>query len=221
MCGRYTNHATWAQVHAFTAPLTVAVPDADPEPAFNIAPSQPAWVIVGEDGQARAARLRWGLLPGWAKDPKIGYSTFNARIETADTKPAFRAAWKARRCLVVATGYYEWTEEDGVKQPWWIHPDGGLMLFAGLWERNTHIAAEPVDSFTVLTCPAEGPVAKLHARMPLSLTRNVLRDWLLDSAAHAGAIAAAAPAVPVRFHRVRREVGNPRSQGPGLVEPVD
>lgn len=221
MCGRYTNHASWAEVLAFTAPLAVATPEADPEPAYNIAPSQRAWVIVDRDGEARAERMRWGLLPAWARDAKVGYSTFNARIETADTKPAFRAAWKTRRCLVVATGYYEWREEDGLKQPYWIHPHGGLMLFGGLWERNAHVAAEPVDSFSILTCPAEGPIEQLHARMPLSLQPTVLHDWLMDSPAHAGAIATAAPPVPVRFHRVRREVGNPRSQGEGLIARAD
>lgn len=220
MCGRYTNHATWAQVHAFTAPLAVATPAQDPEPAYNIAPSQNAWVILMRDGQAVAERLRWGLVPAWAKDTKIGYSTINARVETAATKPAFRAAWKARRCLVIATGYFEWRTEDGVKQPYWIHPEAGLMLFAGLWERNEQAAAELLQSFSILTRDGEGDIAKLHDRMPLSLQPQVLGEWLGATADAAGAIAAAAPPIAVAFHPVRREVGNVRSQGERLISPV-
>lgn len=207
-------------MHAFTAPLAVATPEQDPEPAYNIAPSQNAWVILARDGQAVAERLRWGLVPGWAKDTKIGYRTINARLETAATKPAFRAAWKARRCLVIATGYYEWRTEDGVKQPYWIHPEPGLMLFAGLWERNEQVAAEPLQSFSILTRDAEGEIAQLHDRMPLALQPEVLGDWLTGDAETAGAVAVAAPSVAVVFHPVRREVGNVRSQGEGLISAI-
>jgi len=221
MCGRYTNHATWADVHAFTSPLAVATPAEDPEPAYNIAPSQNAWVILMRDGEAVAERLRWGLVPAWAKDTKIGYRTINARVETAATKPAFRTAWKTRRCLVIATGYYEWRTEDGVKQPYWIHPTSGLMLFAGLWEHNTRVAAEPLDSFTILTRDAEGDITALHERMPLSLESSVLAEWLSGSVDTAGAITAAAPPMEVAFHRVRREVGNVQSQGEGLIAAVE
>jgi len=119
MCGRYTREYTWARVREFSRALELILPGDYPAPPYNIAPTQPGWVLVSSSPrQATAYEMRWGIIPPWAKDGKIAYSTFNARVETASRKPAFRAAWKSRRCLIPASGYYEWPNlGDGVGGP--------------------------------------------------------------------------------------------------------
>ena len=111
MCGRFTQDTSWAEVHAFMQPIALAASELPIEPAFNIAPSQPCWALRAEQDALEPVRMRWGLLPSWAKDARSGYSTFNARAESMAEKPAFRAAFRRRRCLVFASGYYEWTGE--------------------------------------------------------------------------------------------------------------
>jgi len=218
MCGRFTQVASWSQVLAFSQPLNLLLPAEEIEPEYNIAPSQAAWTLVAYPDGGEARRMRWGLLPHWAKDAKLAWSTFNARVETASVKPAFRAAWKARRCLVPASGYYEWRQEGDIKQPYYIHAaHGPLLMFAGLWEPAR---ADRPETFSILTRAAEGPVAELHARMPLMLEPTFLHDWLHGSVQQAAAMAVAAATPALKFHLVDRAVGNPRSQGPRLVEPV-
>jgi putative SOS response-associated peptidase YedK len=225
MCGRYTRDVGWATVHAFSQPLTIAAPAEDPAPAYNIAPTQRAWVLLagGDDDPAQAVsrELRWGLVPFWARDAKIGYSTINARVETAATKPAFREAWKRRRCLVPASGYYEWPVLAGQKQAWHIRAaHAPMLMFAGLWERWTPPEGDAMESFSIVTQAAAGEVAQLHDRMPLILPPALLHDWLHGDAAAAVAIAASAPVPDLAFHRVAAAVGNVRNQGPGLIEPL-
>ncbi|MCW6179594.1 SOS response-associated peptidase, partial [Klebsiella pneumoniae] len=121
---------------------------------FNVAPTQKAPVIArNEAGQAELKALRWGLIPAWAKDEKIGARAINARVETVADKPMFRAAFKKRRCLVPASGYYEWKGETGHKQPYFIHdPDGDLLMFAGLWEGwRPSDGAQWLQTFTIIT----------------------------------------------------------------------
>jgi putative SOS response-associated peptidase YedK len=223
MCGRFTQAMSWAEVHAFSRGLDLVVPAADPAPTYNLAPTQPAWVLAaGADARgARAEAMRWGLVPGWAKDLKIGASMINARLETVAVKPAFRSAWKARRCLVPASGYYEWREENGVKQPYYIHDrEAPLLMFAALWERWKSPAAEWVHSFAIVTCAALDPMKQLHERTPLMLPAPLLHDWLHGSVESAAAIALAVEPPPLAWHPVSRAVGNPRSNGPQLVAPL-
>jgi putative SOS response-associated peptidase YedK len=220
MCGRFTQIASWSEVQAFSRPLGLLLPECPPEPGehYNIAPSQAAWTIIAYPEGGEIRHMRWGLMPHWAKDARLAWSTFNARVETAATKPAFRAAWKERRCLVPAGGYYEWREENGIKQPYYIHAaKGPLLMFAGLWEPAR---GEHPETFSILTRQAEGEVSSLHDRMPLMLEPAFFHDWLHGSAQQAGAMAVAATPPALAFHAVRRAVGNPRSQGPGLIEPA-
>lgn len=220
MCGRDTFFATWAEVRAFSSPLPLATPAQDAAPAYNRAPTQQGWVIRADAGRGGdVVPMRWGLVPFWAKDPKIAYSTINARIESASSKPAFREPWKRRRCLVPSSGYYEWQVlADGkTKQPWFIHAaDAPILMFAGLWDRWRGPDGE-IDSYAILTQPAEGAVTAVHDRMPLSLPPALLADWLHGSPEDAAAIAHSAPVAEVAFHRVARAVGNARNQGPGLI----
>ena len=133
MCGRFTQRFSWRQVNAF---LRLSGPAPNLRPRFNLTPSQDAAVARNDGGERRLSMLRWGLIPVWAKDPGIGHKLINARAETAGTKPLFRGAFASRRCLVPADGFFEWRRDGAVRQPWLVAPrDGGLMAFAGLWER--------------------------------------------------------------------------------------
>lgn len=190
MCGRYTLTVPGETVaEVFDLP---SVPELSPR--YNIAPTQDAPVIrvLGEPREEVAAGtrvcdpLRWGLVPFWAKDPGIGNKMINARAETAHEKPAFRNSFAKRRCLVVTDGFYEWKKEEGGKQPYWIHrPDGRPFAFAGLWSRwdggkDGELAEgeEPLETFTILTCPALPELEEVHHRMPVILARDDQAPWL-------------------------------------------
>lgn len=212
---------SWAEVHAFSRGLDLILPDADAEPTYNLAPTQNAWTLVAEGAQARAEPMRWGLVPPWAGDLKIGASMINARLETVAVKPAFRKAWASRRCLVPASGYYEWRLENGIKQPYYIHDrEAPLLMFAGLWERWKSPQDAWVRSFAIVTCAALDPMRELHDRTPLMLPPVVLQDWLHGSVEDAAAIALSVQPPALAWHAVTRAVGNPRSNGPQLVAPI-
>lgn len=224
MCGRFTQLAPWAEVWAFSQPLSLAVPETAVEPRWNIAPSTPAWVIAADGhGGAKAGPMRWGLVPHWAPDMKSGFSTINARIETASAKPAFRGPWQRRRCLVPANGYYEWvTDAQGRKQPFYLQPaDAPLLMFAGLWDRWSSPEGDALLSFSIVTEAATGSIAALHDRRPLMLRPTQFAPWLSSPAESLPAVLAEEPRAAMRWHAVSSAVGNPRNDGPSLVAPVD
>ena len=166
MCGRFTQTASPAVI---TQQFDVAVPPLF-TPRYNIAPSQPiAAIRIDPDTSTRKlVMLRWGLIPSWAKDPKIGHQCINAKVETVAEKPSFRAAFKARRCLVIATGFYEWQVQGRAKQPMWIglkshHP------FAGLWEQWQPPEGAAIESCTILTTEPNELLKPIHNRMPVIL----------------------------------------------------
>lgn len=222
MCGRDTFKATWAEVRAFSAPLDVVTPAQDPEPTWNRAPTQRGWAIVAGDESASALEMRWGLLPPWAKDTKLAYSTINARLESVAEKPAFRSAWKQRRALIPSSGYYEWMQLDAkTKQPHFVYmEDAPVMFYAGLWERRRDDAGNELLTYSIVTRDADQTVETIHDRMPLILPPTVFHDWLYGSADDAMAIAHAVPSAPLRHHPVDRAVGNVRNNGPQLIAPV-
>ncbi|MEM8998009.1 MAG: SOS response-associated peptidase [Acidobacteriota bacterium] len=152
-------------------------------PRFNIAPTQSVAAVREEgDGGRRLVALRWGLVPFWADDLKIGNRMINARSETAATKPSFRSAYKRRRCLLLTDGFYEWKKLDGAKQPIHIHRPGRRpFTFAGLWERWSKGEADgqaAVESCTILTTAANDTVRDVHDRMPVILDGDARRAWL-------------------------------------------
>lgn len=222
MCGRDTFFATWAQVRAFSQPLPVLAPEADPEPTWNRAPTQRGWAIVAHEDGGEAHEMRWGLLPPWAKDTKLAYSTINARLESVAEKPAFRSAWKQRRALIPSSGYYEWMQLDSkTKQPYFIHLDGApVMFYAGLWERRSDEAGNELLTYSVITRAADQTVETVHDRMPLILPPTVFADWLHGTPDDAMEIAQSVPSAPLVFHKVDRAVGNVRNRGPRLIEPL-
>lgn len=176
MCSRYFLDAD-GNIIAFT----FRVPASDRiRKRFNIAPTQEAPVIrVAGNGERELAMLRWGLVPFWAKDLKVGTRMINARSEGVEAKPAFREALRQRRCLVPATGFFEWQGEPRRKQPWAITvPGQPLFAFAGLWERWKPAEGDPVETFTIVTTDANEQVARIHDRMPVILPMDAVDTWL-------------------------------------------
>ncbi|MGH9967590.1 MAG: SOS response-associated peptidase [Pyrinomonadaceae bacterium] len=147
---------------------------------YNIAPTQQAPVVkLNEKGEPELVMMRWGLIPTWAKDPSTGARLINARAETVKEKPSFRAAYKKRRCLVPASGFYEWKRAGAKKQPYFVHPkDEPLFSFAGLWEHWFDAEEKRLETFTIVTTDANGFMRKLHERMPVIVKRPDFQAWL-------------------------------------------
>jgi putative SOS response-associated peptidase YedK len=176
MCGRFTQASPGEAVAALFDL------DGTPNlaPRYNIAPSQHVAAVRGDAGGKRQlAPLRWGLIPSWAKDRAIGDRLINARAETLAEKPAFRGAFRSRRCLIAADGFYEWQKVGPRKQPWFIaFRDRRLFAFAGLWERWSGGGEEPVESCTIVTTTPNELLAPLHDRMPVILDLADFAAWL-------------------------------------------
>jgi putative SOS response-associated peptidase YedK len=173
MCGRFTQLFTWEELHRLYNLTNRLAPNIGP--SWNVAPTQDVGVIVNEDDGHTYKTMRWGLIPFWAKDEKIGNSLINARLEGIATKPAFRSAWKERRCLIPASGFYEWraVEVPGkskpAKMPFYIsRKDGVPLTVAGLWERW---GKDKLLSCTILTTEAADGIRDLHNRMPVMLAK--------------------------------------------------
>ncbi len=190
-------------------------------PRYNLAPTQRAAVILDNDDQLAVRRLRWGLLPFWVKDLKQSYSTFNARIETVATKPAFRAAFKARRCIIPMAGYYEWRQVGKVKQPYFIaRADGHDLFVAGLWEpRHPLQDDDEAGSCTVITTVSDGEAATIHDRMPVFIPADLVEEYLRATPDEAMALMMAAPVPDLMVRPVSRRVNAARDDDPGLLEP--
>lgn len=195
------------------------------EPQYNLAPTQRAAVVLDADGELRLRKLRWGLIPPWARDAKSGYSTINARVETVATKPAYRAAWKApRRCLVPMAGYYEWKDERDGKQPYYVtRADGAALYAAGLWEPKHRLQGDDSEgSVTLITRDAVDDAGEVHDRMPVFLDPAQAREWMTAGSEDAMAMLMAAPVPKLRIVRVGREINSSRHRGgPESVEAVE
>jgi len=226
MCGRYANFLTEQElVDAFE--IAVIADDARLAPRYNIAPTQETAIVVARKEEGRSLEVaRWGLVPSWAKDPSIGSRMFNARSETVAEKPSFRSAFAKRRCLVPASGYYEWKTVAGKKTPYFIHAeDGAPLAFGGLFEfwRDKALGDEApwMASCSIVTTAARGDMAEIHDRQPVMLVKDEADVWLdADSGKDDLLAAIDAPTPALAWHEVGREVGNVRNQGPELVEAV-
>lgn len=162
-------------------------------PRYNIAPTQPILIVRGERGERRPALVRWGLIPSWTKDLAAMPLLFNARSETAAEKPAYRGAYRHRRCLIPATGFYEWQKgPNGKKQPYYLQPaSGGIIAFAGLWDEWADDKGNIIDTATILTTAANRELAPIHERMPVVVRREQYDLWLgldADRGAKAGQV---------------------------------
>lgn len=219
MCGRMTLTRSGTEISDYFALAAVGEGVADPEGGplrarYNIAPSQEILTVVVQAGGGRAiAWKKWGLVPSWSKEPAIGGRLFNARSETADEKPAFRAAWKKRRCLVIADGFYEWTPRNRGHQPYHFHSGKGSLLgFAGLFERWHGKGSEIIESCTVLTTAANADLEGIHHRMPVLLDPSCFDVWLdpSEDPATLKAMMDRAPTGTLERRAVSRRVNSPR-----------
>jgi putative SOS response-associated peptidase YedK len=217
MCGRYT---LTVPIDQLAAEFDLDEVRAELSPNFNVAPTQSVATILAENGGRRLETLRWGLVPSWAKDPEIGSRMINARSETAPEKPSFRSAFKRRRCLIPADGFYEWKREEGGKQPFYIHMnDGRPFAFAGLWEDWND---GEIRSCTILTTSANGLVGEVHERMPVILPAGD-RDAWLDPEAETQELVSLLRPYPgddLETFPVSRFVNSPRNNDERCVEPA-
>jgi len=219
MCGRYDLSLS---PEALRDLLGVEGPAPALPPRWNVAPTQPVTVLVIlGDGRRTLRAMRWGLIPSWAKDPSIGSRMINARAETLGEKPSFRDALRRRRCLIPATGFYEWRKEGRTKLPMHVRPrDGGLLTFAGLWESWTGPDGATLESCTIVTCPAGAPVDEFHERMPVILPPEARERWLapgpLDPA-EVAALLVPAPEGLLVAEPASPRVNSPANEGPDLL----
>ncbi len=222
MCGRFIQKLTWREIHDL---YRSKEPDPPPklQPRYNGAPGQDfAACRLDEKGNRAVVLLRWGLVPYWAKDLRTSSRLINARSETVHQKPSFRAAFRSRRCLVPADGWFEWKRAGGVKQPYHLGlPNLSPLSFAALWERWQK-GGEILDSFTIITTRASAGLAHIHHRQPAIIDPSQFDDWLdpaspmprlLDMArrSHAG---------PFRQRPVSSRVNSVRNDDPDLLAPV-
>ena len=221
MCGRFAYFVPYEQL---TDHYGLAA-GAQPMERYNVAPSQDILAIrQDESGNRTASPLKWGLIPHWAKDPTIGNRMINARGETVAEKPAFRQAFRRRRCIIPASGFYEWGPSGAGKWPYYITPaEGPLLSFAGLWERWRTPEGEPLESCTIITTAANESLARVHQRMPVCLPETSYADWLDPEATKETCLAmmTGLPGSAFEVRPVAKTVNNPRNDAPELVEPVE
>lgn len=218
MCGRFTNLLSWREiVELYGITNTDFRPNLAPR--YNVAPSQDVPIVrAGRE----LAVVRWGLIPFWAKDEKIAWRTINARAETVAEKPAFRAAFKARRCLVPASGFYEWQARGkGPKQPWYITGrDGRPLAFAGLWERWRGPDGT-VESCTIIVTQANEFMRRLHDRMPVILDAADFDAWLDPDAGDGRALLRPCPDEWLEAWPVSTHVNRPQNDDERCIAPVE
>jgi putative SOS response-associated peptidase YedK len=229
MCGRYANFLDEQDLLDDFAVVEAAQDARLLPPSWNVGPMQLAPIVtltpVGEDpASSRHRRLiaaRWGLVPAWAKDASAGATMFNARSETVAEKPSFRAAFAQRRCLVPASGYYEWQSRAGGKQPYFIFPaDESPLAFAGLWETRKDSDARTF-TFSILTTAARGELAAIHDRQPVMLRASERDAWMdADTSAEELSAVIGSPTPAMATRPVGKAVGKIRNDDPSLVAAV-
>ena len=222
MCGRFTITKTEQELEKrFDASFSSKVLEA----RYNVAPTQLSAVITHDEPEA-VQLFRWGLVPFWAKDLGIGARMINARCETVSEKPAFKDAYRKRRCLVLADGYYEWIKRGKEKIPHRIQfRDQAPFAMAGLWERwkPKTLEADTVQTFTIITVPAAKSVEHIHDRMPAILSREQERLWLdLDlPEKEAEQLLLPYPEDELQYYTVSKKVNSTRNESKELLEPVN
>ncbi|WP_053217213.1 SOS response-associated peptidase [Virgibacillus senegalensis] len=221
MCGRFTLQASELQI--------LKEFDLDQQlegyqSRFNIAPGQQILSIVHNGEDRKAGFLRWGLVPSWAKDPKIGYKMINARSETAHEKPSFKNLLSRKRCLIVADSFYEWKKTDGGKQPKRISSaQRALFAFAGLWDKWEVDGEEPLFTCTILTRKADSFMEDIHDRMPVILPKDAEEEWIAPVKRHPEEVARfieKLPTEPLKAYDVSTFVNSPKNEGESCIKPL-
>ena len=221
MCGRFALKTPPRSIQEhFHLPEAV-----DLAPRYNIAPSQPVAVVRHPPGNnlLQLNMLRWGLIPHWAKDMKIGYKLINARGETLKQKPSFRSAFKKRRCLIVADGFYEWRRSGKIRQPFYVQlKKESVFGFAGLWESWNGPDGNIVESTTIITTVPNELISEVHNRMPVILHPEQYDTWLLDSTPDDTLLDLLKPypTDEMEMYKVGSIVNSPGNDSPGCLIPV-
>jgi putative SOS response-associated peptidase YedK len=220
MCGRYAITSAPEAIRA----LFGFEEQPNFPPRYNVAPTQPIPIVRMVDGKRHFALVRWGLLPGWVKDPKTFSLLINARGESVIDKPAFRAAMRRRRCLVPADGFYEWKPAGERKQPYFVRLKSGQpMAFAGLWETWTGPNGEEMDTAAIVTTTANRTLAAIHDRMPVILAPEAFDMWLDTAnvdAKTAAALLLPAPDALIESYEVSTAVNRTANDNAALIAPV-
>jgi putative SOS response-associated peptidase YedK len=222
MCGRYFLHSSADKL----AKLFGEMPMPLLEPRYNIAPTQPVPIVRQDhNGRCEMVLVRWGLIPAWSKGPDSRFSMINARVETVAQKPAYRNAFRYRRCLVPADGFYEWRSAGGKKQPFVLRPsDGRPLALAGLWEHWQDADGNELASCTILVGEADAQVKKVHERMPVVVDPAAFDLWLdirSQKPQPLETLLAAQRAPALTVYSVGRAVNNPRLDQPDLIAALE
>jgi putative SOS response-associated peptidase YedK len=220
MCGRYTLRTP---IDVLAEGFEIEEHPSSITPNYNVAPTQEVAAVVEEDEKRKLEMFHWGLIPSWAKDPAIGNKMINARAETAAEKPSFRSAFKKRRCLILADGFYEWRKTDDGKQPYYIKmQDDSPFAFAGLWETWDKYGEE-VRSGTIITTDANDLMTEIHHRMPVILHPENYEAWLdpgFDEKEALTSLLKPYPADAMEAYPVSRRVNKPSNNEPSVLEPA-
>jgi putative SOS response-associated peptidase YedK len=220
MCGRYTLTTPvekLAEEFGFDS-SSIQLP-----PNYNVAPTQGVAAVLEENGQRQLEVLKWGLIPPWADDPQVGSRMINARAETASEKPSFRRAFRERRCLIPADGFYEWKRMNGGKQPYYIHmKEGRPFAFAGLWESWKEDGGPEIRSCTILTTKPNALAGEIHDRMPVILPTGSYDVWLdrESDRDELYGLLAPYPEDEMEAYPVSRFVNSPSNNDPRCIEPA-
>ena len=218
MCGRFVlGDSNWAQYHDALSLVDGAKQDI----SYNIKPTQSVALAFISEGRIKADHARWWFVPHWHKGKVTDWkaTTFNARIESAATKPSFRAPWKAGRCIIPASGYYEWTGEKGKKTPWFISPQSNvpIFFFAGLYSRLT----DGLMSCSILTRSALSDIQHIHPRTPVMLSADEILPWLNHSASDDEVIDTFGTSWDGRMTYHKVHPFGVKDEGPELIKPAD
>lgn len=224
MCGRYVSEAKKDQIRKeFQAKVDEAFPD---KPRYNIAPSQMIDAVLRDQSETILTKLKWGLIPHWSKDAAIGSKLTNARAETLAEKPSFRDAFKSRRCIIPATGFYEWKKGADGKQPFFFYlKNKSLFGFAGLYENwIDKTTGEQLETCTIITTEANAVLKPVHDRMPVILKADAYDEWLDEKSKDAKNLEKLLipyPAEEMDSHPVGRRVNIPDSNSEDLIKPLN
>lgn len=219
MCGRFSLTLPQdAMAQLFTARPSNDLPDL---PNYNICPTNQVHAVTSDGTDRQLVSMRWGFIPHWYKTPSDGPLLINARAETIADKPAFRAAARERRCLIPASGFYEWTKDaDGNRLPWYIHPsEDDVLAFAAVyqsWDKGD----APITTCAIVTTDANAPMQSIHHRMPVVVAKDDWALWLGEAGHGAATLMTAAPEDALAFYRVDPKVNSNRASGTDLIEPI-
>jgi putative SOS response-associated peptidase YedK len=220
MCGRIVRTSP-AEVLAEELGAVVAE-GVTLRPRWNLCPGEDLVVVVRAGGERRLGTVRWGFVPGFARGPDDGPRSINARAETVAVRPAFRDAFRRRRCVVLADGFYEWRRTERARQPFLVRLRSRRpMALAGLWERWRPPEGPPLRTGLVITCPSAGRLAQIHDRMPVILPPDAVARWLDPACRDPASLLVPCPDAWLEIHPVSSRVNSPRNDDPALLDPID